>query len=271
MTRKIGDTIVNTKVNALTITLFEQPLNERTRTLLRLEFLFRQAEHYRSSDSDWGHRNALSTLIELCDLLLRGDLKSEVIKELDASSATLAKLADTPGVDPKLLTEISSQVLRLSEGLLNGPLQLGSHIKVIDLLNAVNQRSSIPGGTCAFDVPALHSWLQQDPAVRTAEIDTWYAPLNNMRDAVDLVLQMLRSSKDPSDEVAVDGSFHRNLNRDKPSPLVRVELASDLLMFPEISGGRHGLAIRFMQQRDASDRASQVSDDIQFTLTCCGF
>lgn len=253
------------------MTLFEQPLNERTRTLLRLEFLFQQAAYFRAGESDWDHRMVLTTLIELCELLLRGDLKSEVIKELDASSATLAKLADTPGVDPQLLTNISTKVLELSNGLLSGPLQLGSHIKVVDLLNAVNQRASIPGGNCAFDVPSLHSWLQQDAVVRAAEIDTWYEPLNNMRDAVDLVLDMLRSSKDPSNQVAEGGAFHLNLNRDKPTPLVRVKVDSDLMVFPEISGGRHGLAIRFMQQRNASDRASQVEEDIPFQLTCCGF
>ena len=41
---------------------YEQPLNERARALLRLEFLFQQVDHAMAGDSTWDSRAALQGL-----------------------------------------------------------------------------------------------------------------------------------------------------------------------------------------------------------------
>ena len=63
--------------------VYEQPLNERMRTLLRLEHLFDQTNHALKESSAWDHRRAVSGIIEILSLLERADLKTEFIKEID--------------------------------------------------------------------------------------------------------------------------------------------------------------------------------------------
>ena len=63
--------------------IYEQPLNERIRSFLRLEFLFQQVRHHLEGSTEWDSRSALSSLLESMAIFRRSDLKSEVIKEVE--------------------------------------------------------------------------------------------------------------------------------------------------------------------------------------------
>src|SRR5690606_42069449 len=67
------------------IIAFEQPLTERMRTFLRIEFLFEQASHHSKETTQFGTRAAIASLLEVLTILNRGDIRSEVIKELERS------------------------------------------------------------------------------------------------------------------------------------------------------------------------------------------
>ncbi|MGB5261663.1 MAG: cell division protein ZapD, partial [Gammaproteobacteria bacterium] len=79
--------------------LYEYPLNERTRTFMRLEYLFRQAGHHLKGRSAWDSRATLNSIIEMVDILGNTNLKSEVLKELERHTSTLKRLSKNPGVD----------------------------------------------------------------------------------------------------------------------------------------------------------------------------
>ncbi|HVO46467.1 MAG TPA: hypothetical protein VMT29_09030, partial [Steroidobacteraceae bacterium] len=57
-----------------TTLVFEQPLNERMRTFLRLDFLYNQALYHTESASQWGSRAAMSSLIDILAITMRGDV-----------------------------------------------------------------------------------------------------------------------------------------------------------------------------------------------------
>ena len=63
--------------------VYEQPLNERMRTFLRLEFLYTQASYHSESPNPWSARAAVTSLLEILAITARGDSRSEVLKELD--------------------------------------------------------------------------------------------------------------------------------------------------------------------------------------------
>ncbi|HVQ60650.1 MAG TPA: cell division protein ZapD, partial [Burkholderiales bacterium] len=55
---------------------YEYPLNERIRTLLRLENLFERVSHFLSKDEDSrNHHAVLLTLFEILEVASRADLK----------------------------------------------------------------------------------------------------------------------------------------------------------------------------------------------------
>ena len=78
--------------------IFEQPLNERMRTFLRLDFLYNQALHHNERASPWGSRAAMASLIDILAITTRGDVRSDVLKELESHLATLNEFQSRPGV-----------------------------------------------------------------------------------------------------------------------------------------------------------------------------
>ncbi len=248
---------------------YEQPLNERVRSLLRLEFLFHQVRHASAGRSTWDSRVALQGLFDLLALTGRNEFKRDVLKELERHGATLNRLRQAPGVHAatldSVLVEIDSAIGQV-HGLDNLALEA---VRQTDFLSAIHKRSQVPGGTCRFDLPAFYHWLQQDALVRTGHLREWMAPLLPLQQATTLILRLIRESATPRPEIAVQGFFQRGLDSGVPHQLVRVLLPPGDLFFPEISGGRHRFAIHFLEQSDPNRRAVQSSADIAFDLVCC--
>ena len=58
---------------------YEQPLNERMRTFMRLEFLYQQFLFSYEFDSVWATRASISSLLEIMAILTRGDVRSDAL------------------------------------------------------------------------------------------------------------------------------------------------------------------------------------------------
>lgn len=237
--------------------------------LLRLEFLFDQLAHAMAGDSIWDTRAALHSLFEILNLLGRNELKAELLKELDRHTTTLNRLRPTPGVNPRTLGTVLDEIGAVVERLHGLDNQHFEELRQNDFLNTIRQRSTIPGGTCRFDLPALHNWLQRSPEQRSPSLEDWLAPFRPMEDAVRLILRLIRTSADASDEIARNGFFQKPLDSAAPSQIVRVLLPGGTQVYPEISGGRHRFSIRFMHQPDPNRRAQPLAEDVAFRLMCC--
>ncbi len=85
---------------------YEQPVSERMRTFMRLEFLYQQMLYNGELESDWATRATISSLLEVLAILSRGDVRSEVHKELDQQLTILQRFQSQPGVDKKRLESL---------------------------------------------------------------------------------------------------------------------------------------------------------------------
>ena len=249
--------------------IFEQPLNERVRSFLRLEHLFNNVDVRIHGQSEWDSRETLTNLIEISDLLSRSDLKGELVKELERHAATLNNLRENPAVDNERLQTILQGINGLAEQLRSPTCQPGQAIRADDLVNTIKQRSTIPGGSCSFDLPAYHHWLNQPFERRVQDLDRWYRDLRIIRDAVGYSLSMIRNSATPKNVQADKGLFQQSLESSASCQLIRVVLPADSPYFPEISGGRHRFTLRFLYREDTQNRPIQAEEDIEFDLHCC--
>lgn len=247
---------------------YEQPLNERIRTFLRLEFLFKQIDHSLTGLSQWDSRASIANLGEILNVFSRTDLKTEVIKELERLAATLSRLEANPDVDQHKLAHILDEIDVLVDRLHLSHGQLGQELKGNEFISAIRQRSSIPGGTCDFDLPAYHYWLQRPGEQRHAEIRHWLSAFDNFRGAIEVILRLVRESAITSRETAVAGFYQQALDSTMPFQLIRVSLPGDVSCFAEISGGKHRFTVRMMEMR-AYERPSQLTGDVVFRLGCC--
>ena len=249
--------------------VYEQPLSERIRTFLRLEFLFRRGRYLLQQESPWASRLTFEVIIDVMAVLGRADLKKEIIKELERHSATLYALSRNPKVAQERLQEVRDEVHSMLQALHEREAPPGTELRHNELLNAVRQRSSIPAGTCDFDLPAFHYWLEQPGSHRIRDLSDWFSAFSSFESSVGLCLRIARESAPATREVASGGFFQRNLGSSTPCQMIRVALSREVPLYPEISAGKQRFAIRFLHPGGAASRPSQTDEDVEFDLLCC--
>ncbi len=251
------------------VVVYEQPLNERVRTLLRLEMLFRRTRHSLARSTPWDSRAALEGLLEIMAITGRSDLRSEILKELERLAGVLGELASDPRVDQQRLARVLGEMEALVDVLRHGNGRFGDALKDNEFLAAVRQRVAIPGGTCGFDVPALQFWLEQPPELRRGDLEAWLAVFAPVETAAELILRLIRESAVPTRVVAEGGFFQRNLEGGRLCQMVRVGLPDGQGLYPEVSGGRHRVTVRFLEHDIRGGRPRQTARDVPFDFTCC--
>lgn len=251
------------------VVVYEQPLNERVRTLLRLEMLFRRTRHSLARPTPWDSRMALDGLLEIMAIAGRSDLRSEILKELERLAAVLGELASDPRVDPQRLARVLGEMEALVDVLRHGNGRFGEALKENEFLCAVRQRAAIPGGTCGFDVPALQFWLEQPAALRRGDLEAWLAVFAPVETAAELILRLIRESAVPTRQVAEGGFYQRSLEGGRLCQMVRIGLGGDQPLYPEVSGGRHRVTVRFLEHDIRAGRPRQTTRDVPFDFTCC--
>jgi cell division protein ZapD len=248
---------------------YEQPLSERMRTFLRLEFLYQQLLYNCDVDSDWATRATISTLLEIMAILTRGDVRSEVHKELDAQIDNLQRYRSQPGVDGGRLGTIIANLAQSREELDSIGTQFMQPLKECEFLSSIKHRSSIPGGTCEFDLPEYSHWLRQPFARRQDDVVSWIDIIRPICDAVTELLWLIRESAEPLDKTAINGMYQHRMQKDKSCRLLRVILPKSSQLYPEISGSQHRFTIRFLEWSTISSRAVQTGHDVKFKLSIC--
>jgi cell division protein ZapD len=182
--------------------IFEQPLNERMRTFLRLDYLYNQALYHNEKASQWGSRAAVGSLIDILAITTRSDVRSEVLKEIERHLLQLAEFENKSGVDGGRLRALINNLTRLRSALSAAGAAYLQPLRDSEFLAAIKHRSAIPGGTCEFDLPDYFFWLNQDAASRTQAFNEWLALLRPLCDAVAEVLWLTRQNGRSRSEIA---------------------------------------------------------------------
>lgn len=248
--------------------IFEQPLNEKCRTLLRLSHLFEQFDFHLPHDAEWHARAALRALLDIATILTRADIKSELLKEMDRYRVSLSRMADTPGVDTDRLHHILQDLQQSAHGIQVIQGQLGNTLRKNEFLNSVLQRGSIAGGGFDFDLPQLHLWLGLPHAERLLQFDDWRSEISPVQEAVELLLTLIRNSATSQKQHAVNGFYQQNLPNGTKAQMIRVGLPKEQTLFAEISGGKHRFSIRFMETQDW-EHPTQSEQNLTFELNIC--
>ncbi|MGI9212356.1 MAG: cell division protein ZapD [Methylococcaceae bacterium] len=246
---------------------YEFPLNERIRLFMRVEQLFQQIHHFSQGDSLWDSRALVTHLLEMLNLLGRNDLKSEVLKELDRHTTSLTRMARKEGSDAQRIGEILNTLEVMSRTIYAIPGRIGGELMDDDLIKSIAQRTSIPGGTCSFDLPAFHRWLHLDREQRVSDLNRWLQSLQIIQTAISRVLGFIRSCSDVSTQMALSGYYQKTLDHNLPYQLLSVSLEIGDPCYAEISGGKHRFSVRFMVM-DKTGRPIQATSDIAFQLNC---
>lgn len=236
--------------------------------MLRLEHLFERLDLLAARDAAVDHHFALATIFEIMDVASRADLKSDLLKELDRHRLALQGYRGHPGVDGPSLDQWLARLERAFVAVNQLQGKAGQALAGNDWLMSVRSRISIPGGTCAFDLPAYHAWQQRPAAWRREELAGWIGTLAPLADALRVLLGLLRDSGQAQRMIAPGGQYQQSLPQGRTYQLLRVQLDESLGLVPEITGHRLLVSIRFMHP-DGEGRLRPVTADTTFALTLC--
>jgi cell division protein ZapD len=252
----------------LDVILYEYPFNERIRTYLRLEQLFRRLGELTVREHPLDHHYAITTIFEVMDVAARADLKTDVLKDLEKQKHLLNAYRGNPAIAESVLDEVTGQLEDCFAGLSSLAGKAGQSLTENDWLMSIRSRVCIPGGTCEFDLPAYYAWQHLPASDRQQDLQRWVATLLPLADAVRLLLQLLRDSGAPQMVTAPEGVYQQNLPQGRTFQLLRLRIDPGPGLIPEISGNRLMVSVRLMIHA-SDDRLHASGKDASFELTLC--
>lgn len=247
---------------------YEQPLNEQMRLCLRLEHLFAQIGYHLERESVWDTRIIVSALLDVLSVVDRPDLKNKLAQILNQYIAVFGQLEQLHGVDKTKLKQITSQLNKAFDTLQSIHGRIGQELRENEFFIAIQQRSSTAAGTCAFNIPSYHLWLQRSPKIRLKNLLKSYEPFLPLQKIINLLLKLTRDSVELRTKIAKAGFYQANLEPNTPYQMIRIQLDLNKYdLYPEISVGRHRLTIHFFELTGAN-KSIQTKKDVEFNLAC---
>lgn len=246
--------------------LFEQPLNEKTRVYLRLEGIFNRAQQLLAEQSIASHYAAFGTLFELMDSVDHGDLRGDLHSDLDRQVQQLRTLGSNPKVDTEKLGRFLEQLEKLHHWILHHQGKFAARLRENEFLHAIKHRYTLPGGTCAFDLPRLYCFLQRPAELRRERLQQWLNELHGVRTSVDVLLRLMREGTNWRTAQFDDGFFQLEPVHGQ---LLRLRMPCTQSIYPEVSSGRQRCVIR-LAIADDEGAVKYLRESSSFDYSLCG-
>lgn len=250
--------------------VYEYPLNERMRNFMRLEHHFHQINHFFRHHSICDAQTGILCLIETLNIIDRNDIKNEVTKELERNISALTGFLDAPGINAYKLQQTLDQLKMQVQAIHDMPGKIAQSMRENELINSIRQRISVTSSIYNFDIPSFYFWLHQAAQDRLEQLQLWLSELKPIEEGITISTRLLRDSALFERHTAIAGFFQKVLNAHQTCQMVRIELPNWANYFPETSGSKHRVSIRFLEHNNHNQRPSQISSDVEFNLSCCG-
>lgn len=248
---------------------YEQPLNEQIRLCLRLEHLFKVLHDHTHLRTRSDSQTALTALVRVLNVIERPDLKSKLAQTLAQQVQGLSQYQTQSSVDQPKLIALIQKLNQLILNLHRMPGKIAENIRHNPFLKQMRLQSNNPTGPCYFSAPSYALWLHQPAEQRSEDLANWAKEFSELNTVVSTILNLTRDSAPSLNVTTHTGFFEQALNPALPCQLVRVSLPIEYNAYPEISVGRHRLAVRF-RPLDQLNQGQQLPEKpINFALSCC--
>ena len=244
--------------------LYEHPLNERIRNYLKLEQLFTQVDNCLPEKIIDFQQVFFNTLFLIVDCLEKNDIRGDLIKDLEKLERNLVLWSQSPETDSSAIENNLQQTVKLSCQL-RGNSPTWWQLKEDKLLSSLKQRFAIQAGNASFDLPQLHFWLHQDTKKISTDMDKWRALLDQIRDALFLILKFIRQRADFK-RIETDSGFYQDSG--EGILLLRIKIDDSAQYYPSVSGNRFRYSIRFMLPYEENGRRYS-NQATKFQLASC--
>lgn len=270
MTNTIIDQTVNSsQAHQVKEILYEQPLNESIKLLLRLEQLSLIVDKNLHQPTEFHSHIAITHFIKILQLIERSDLKSKITQMLMQQATTLDQLKQFPDVDVEKLNTIIKKLDFHIQSLHHLKIKICQPLLENTFLQQLKQQLHQPGGLCQHSLPALNLWINQPATQRQYQLSQWFDQFQSLNNITQLLLSLIRNSSNFHVVPAKQGFYQQSLNANSPCNLLQLKLPKHLTVHPEFGFGRHLLTIRFLDPQQFNERPVQIKKDFSFQINLC--
>lgn len=252
--------------------VFEFPLSEKVRHLLRIEYLFKRFRTLREDPGEHAHHFALATLFEIMDCASRAEFKLELLQELERQRAR-AQADLAVAADAKAREALEGRIERLGESAarLHGVHQkFAQKLRENEWLMGLKQKMQVSGGVSPFDIPSFYLWQSMDFSKRLADFDKWFDTLDYTGDAIDCIMGSLRANRQ-IERCSTKKGMYQQSGLGSQVAMLQVIMARGEGIMPEISANRHIMNIHFVTPDFRRSRGATLQRDVDFELALCCF
>ena len=116
-------------------------------------------------------------------------------------------------------------------------------------------------------MPKYKFFLESDKKNVGIQVNEWINVIKPICEGIDKLMWIIRESNEPIATVAVGGLYNHQIARQTQISLVRI-LTNTSDVYPEISGGRHLIAVRFFKQ-NKEGKYLQFEGNVEFRISLC--
>ena len=247
--------------------VYEYPFIEKIRTFLRLESIFDKLHFFLQQQHCYEHHVVLLLLFEILEVIKRGDLKSDLLQELEKQKNILSLYLNDENIAQETLAKILADIQNAMRVLGSRSESMNQMLKQHEWLMSIRSRASIPGGLCEFDAPTYFAWQKQPFDKRVQDLLKWLEPLLPLRYSLKILLGVLRQKSEISEEQADKGQFQKIFGS-KSYHLMQVHVPKHLNVIPMMSANKYMVNIRFSTQ-DEDFKLSTTQEKVPFKLHLC--
>lgn len=243
----------------MTDLIYEQPLNEKIRSYLRIENLALQLQQHAEQDNQ---HQCFSPLFALAELTERCDYRTDILKDIEKQIQIISHWRTHSNVDNAQVDQLTQKLIALKSPL-QAQERIGCSLKQDKFISALRQRFNMTGAYCNFDFPQLHFWLGKDWQHRQQDIKNWLIQYQPLLAPIALLLELIRTTADFGLYQAPVGFYQGNSVQ--PLSLIRVQINSNQNCYPTVSGNRNRYAIHFVD----FNLHRHTSETVEFSLATC--
>lgn len=254
-------------IDVASMITYLHPFNERIRTMLRLDELYRRFERLVARTDALSHHAALNTLFELLELSSRAEVRADLLHELERQRQTLKAFQNDPDVAVDALSAILAEIEGAASQLQASGARSTQSLRENDWLMNIRSRSVIAGCSFQVDLPFYYAWQHRPAEERQQNIIEWAQPFAPVRECLGIVLRLLRESGSRNRVTSQNGSYQQQLGG-KTYQLAEIRLDESLGAIPEFSANKYMLWVRF-GRLDREFQTRPFEGNIDFELSLC--
>ena len=235
---------------------------------MRIEFLYSRLKYFASNlDNNWNTRTVIHTLLEVYSILSRTDVRREVLADLDRYIMQMQRFQSAPDADNNMVNDILEDLDSIKNQVVNIGTDYLIRLREDEFIASLLHRHTLPGGKAEFDMPKYKFFLESDKKSVSIQINGWIEVIKPICEGIDKLMWIIRESNEPISTVAVEGQYNHQIEKRTQISLVRI-IINEKNIYPEISGGRHLIAVRFYSY-DKNNDYTQFEDNVNFKISLC--